>query len=121
MDFDEDDQRPFTAEQMLMEALGMQARLSAELQLALAAKGGPLHDLVQEHRAAALTALRGLIQVNPDKPREVASLQETIKHYLRDCEWVQTRLADGAEADAQIKEIWGDRHDDRDQDGSDAG
>lgn len=116
MDFDEDAPRPFTAEQMLMEALGTQARLSAELQLALATKGGPLHDLVVVHKEAAMAALWGLVDVNPSAAHEITALQERVKHYLRDCEWVQGRLAEGAEADAQIKEIWGAvNHDDRDE------
>lgn len=120
MDYDEGDPRPFTAEQMLMEALGTQARLSAELQLALTTKGGPLFDLVQMHKMAAMTALYGLVRVAPDRPQEIAALQECIKLYLRDCEWVQTRFAEGAEADAQIKEIWGEREHDRDS-GTDSG
>lgn len=113
MDFDEDEVRPFTAEQMLMEALGTQARLSAELQLALTQKGGPLADLVQMHKDSAIKAVWGLVNVGADRPHEIACLQERVRLYLRDCEWVQTRMADGAEADAQIKEIWGDNHDDR--------
>lgn len=107
--------QPFTADQLLRDALQARTRISAETLLDLSAKG-PVFDLLQAKREAALKALDSLIDVNPLSTHEIIALQEQVKSFLADCEWIHARLELGREADAQIQEIWGTDHGDRSDD-----
>lgn len=104
---------PFlSAEQLLREELGTRTRIGAQVEAELNRKG-PLYGLVLHKREIAAEALSKLIDVHPQNSHEITALQERVKSFVADCDWIRAQLLDGREADAQIKEIWGEEgHDD---------
>ena len=79
-----------------------------------AADSGPLYSYAVEQRAKAIENLLLLVDIDPNDKVSVATLQVSVREYLRVCRWVGGVIESADQAQQIIKERQddGDRYDD---------
>ncbi len=85
-------------------ALDRAVTLSADVEIQLKGGGGraPVLALLAKARAAAVTAIVKLAEVDPEDPKAVRALQNDIKCFDRIVEWLREIVADGFDADEEL-------------------